>query len=74
MSSATLTTASTGNQRQDGREIIAALDHAPFTRQHTIFVAALLTALIFDYAKPFTISFVIPGMRGDEVIRVPASY
>lgn len=48
---------------RDARDIIAALDHAPFTRRHAVFVAALLTALIFDYAKPFTLSFVIPGVR-----------
>lgn len=50
-------------QRKDGREIITALDQAPFTRRHALFLAALLAALVFDYAKPFTISFVIPGMR-----------
>lgn len=43
--------------------IIAALDRAPLTRRHVFFITALLAALIFDYAKPFTISFVIPGMR-----------
>lgn len=43
--------------------IVNALDFSPFTRQHKLFVAALLTALVFDYIKPFTISFVIPGMR-----------
>jgi putative MFS transporter len=51
------------NQAQEAQTIIGALDLAPFTRRHTIFVIALLTALVFDYAKPFTISFVIPGMQ-----------
>lgn len=46
-----------------GAEITSALDHAPFTPRHRVFVAALLAALVFDYMKPFTISFVIPGMR-----------
>jgi putative MFS transporter len=46
-----------------GAAITSALDHAPFTHRHKVFVAALLAALIFDYMKPFTISFVIPGMR-----------
>lgn len=46
----------------EARQIIAALDHAPFTREHKVFVAVLLAALVFDYMKPFTISFVIPGM------------
>ncbi len=51
------------SQRKEAREMIMALDQAPFNRHHAVFVAALLTALIFDYAKPYTISFVIPGMR-----------
>lgn len=51
------------SQAQEAQTIIGALDRAPFTQRHTIFVVALLTALVFDYAKPFTISFVIPGMR-----------
>lgn len=51
------------SQAQEAQTIIAALDHASFTRRHTVFVVALLTALVFDYAKPFTISFVIPGVR-----------
>lgn len=63
MASAEWMTRSETLQRKDGREIIAALDHASFTRRHAVFLAALLAALVFDYAKPFTISFVIPGMR-----------
>jgi putative MFS transporter len=51
------------SQAQEAQTIIGALDRAPFTRRHTFFVTALFTALVFDYAKPFTISFVIPGMR-----------
>ncbi len=47
----------------DGLGILAALEHAPFTRQHARFLTALLAALIFDYSKPFTVAFVIPGMR-----------
>lgn len=46
-----------------GHAIIAALDRAPLTQRHLLFLGALLGALVFDYAKPFTISFVIPGMR-----------
>lgn len=42
---------------------LTALDEAPLTRRHLLFLAALLGALVFDYLKPFTISFVIPGMR-----------
>lgn len=48
---------------RDGQAIIAALDNAPLTRRHRVFLAALLAALTFDYAKPVTLSFVIPGMR-----------
>ncbi|MGQ0549640.1 MAG: MFS transporter [Armatimonadota bacterium] len=48
---------------QHEHEIIAALDRAPLTQRHLLFLGALLGALVFDYAKPFTISFVIPGMR-----------
>lgn len=50
-------------QLKAGQEIITALEHAPFTRRHGLFLAALLAALVFDYQKPATISFVIPGMR-----------
>lgn len=46
-----------------GAAIMAALDHAPVTSLHRAFVLVLLAALIFDYMKPYTISFVIPGMR-----------
>ncbi len=49
--------------RKDGQEIIAALDSAPFTRRHRLFLAALLAALAFDYMKPATLGFVMPGMR-----------
>ncbi len=49
--------------RRQGREILAALDEAPFMPRHRIFVAALLAALAFDYQKPATLGFVIPGMR-----------
>jgi putative MFS transporter len=44
-------------------DALTALDEAQLTRRHLVFLAALLGALIFDYLKPFTISFVIPGMR-----------
>lgn len=44
-------------------EITRALDHSPVTRRHRVFLLALLAALVFDYMKPYTISFVIPGMR-----------
>ncbi|MBI1802494.1 MAG: MFS transporter [Chloroflexi bacterium] len=53
----------TDNQVREGKAIVAALDNAPLGRQHKLFLAALLGALIFDYSKPTTISFVIPGMR-----------
>lgn len=57
------------------REILAALDHAPLTSRHRLFVAALLAALVFDYMKPVTISFVIPGMRAMwELSETTASY
>jgi MFS family permease len=46
-----------------GAELVSAIDHAAFTRKQKIFVAALLAALVFDYMKPFTLSFVIPGVR-----------
>lgn len=49
--------------RAVGHDIVLALDNAPLTRRHKVFIAALLAALIFDYMKPFTISFVIPGIR-----------
>ncbi len=45
------------------REILTALDEAPFTPRHRLFVLALLAALAFDYQKPATLGFVIPGMR-----------
>jgi len=47
----------------NGHEVIAALEQAPFTRRHGLLLAALLAALVFDYQKPATIGFVIPGMR-----------
>lgn len=50
-------------RRGDGQEIIAALDDAAFTRRHGLFLGALLAALAFDYMKPATLGFVIPGMR-----------
>lgn len=57
------------------QDIIAALDRAPLTLRHAAFIAALLAATIFDYAKPFTISFVIPGMREMwNLSQVSASY
>lgn len=46
----------------EGQAIIEALDHAPLNQKHRIFLAALLAALMFDHAKPFNISFAIPGM------------
>jgi putative MFS transporter len=46
-----------------GADLVAAIDEAPFTRRQKTFVAALLAALVFDYMKPFTIAFVIPGIR-----------
>lgn len=56
-------------------EIIRTLDAAPFTRRHGAFAATLLAAVVFDYAKPFTISFVIPGMREMwNLSEVEASY
>lgn len=62
-------------RRQAGQEILAALDDALVTRNHAVFVVALLTALVFDYAKPFTIVFVIPGMREMwDLFAVEASY
>lgn len=57
------------------REITAAIDQAPFTRQHAAFVTVLLAALILDYAKPFSLSFIIPGMRAMwELSEVEGSY
>ncbi len=47
----------------NGQDILAALDQAPFTPRHCLFLAALLAALAFDYMKPATLGFVIPGMR-----------
>jgi MFS family permease len=52
-----------GLRSLDAQEITTALDRAPFTKRHAIFTVALLTALIFDYAKPFTLSFAMPGVR-----------
>ncbi len=43
--------------------ILHALDHSPLTRRHYLFLAALLGALVFDYMKPATLGYVIPGMR-----------
>jgi hypothetical protein len=45
------------------RQITTAIDRASFTRRHAIFLGALLAALVFDYAKPFSLSFIISGMR-----------
>lgn len=59
----TPTPSSPADQRAAASDIIAALDAAPYTRRHRLFVATLLAALMFDYMKPYTISFVIPGMR-----------
>ncbi len=57
------------------REILAALDEAPFGRRHQLFVVALLAALAFDYQKPATLGFVIPGMREMfNITQTPASY
>jgi len=50
-------------RRKAEREIVGALDRAPFTRRHVIFTAAILASLFFDYGKPIALSFVIPGMR-----------
>lgn len=50
-------------QERSALEIITALDNAPLNRRHWYFFIALLAAMIFDYSKPITISFVIPGMR-----------
>jgi len=44
-------------------QIARTLDEAPFSRRHALVVGALLAVLVFDHAKPFTLSFVIPGMR-----------
>jgi putative MFS transporter len=48
---------------KEGRPIVAALDEAPFTRCHALLLAVLFAALVFDYSKPFTLGFVIPGVR-----------
>ncbi|MBI3732546.1 MAG: MFS transporter [Chloroflexi bacterium] len=50
-------------QLREGQAIIDALDNSPLTRRHQIFLVALVAALTFDYAKPFNIAFVIPGMK-----------
>lgn len=63
---ATVTHAARRTTREAAEEqarIIAALDHSPLTRRHKVFLAALLAALVFDYMKPATLSFVIPGVR-----------
>jgi putative MFS transporter len=52
-----------GSEDAGSRAILSALDHSPLTRRHRLFLAALLAALVFDYLKPYTLAFVIPGVR-----------
>lgn len=55
--------------------ITRSLDWARFSRKHRMLMAAMLAAVIFDSAKPFSLSFVIPGMRAMwGLSEVDASY
>lgn len=55
--------------------ITGALDRARFSGRHRILMATVLAAVIFDSAKPFSLSFVIPGMRAMwGLSEVDASY
>ncbi len=42
--------------------MLTALDDASLTRTHPVFSTALLAALVYDYMKPYTISFVLPAL------------
>jgi putative MFS transporter len=58
-----VSTTSIGQRQHDEQGLLTALDRSPFTRRHAVFTFALLAALILDYAKPFSLSFIIPGVR-----------
>jgi putative MFS transporter len=56
----------------DGRLAFKALDGAPLTAAHLKLMAVLTFAVAIDTQKPFTFTFIIPGVAGEYDLRSPS--